>query len=422
MTKTYVSFFSILIKWLFWGSLVGVFVGTTTSFLLHTNDLLGKTREANSWLILLLPLGGVVIGYLYHNYGKKSSEGNNLLYEGVQGKAQMLLRTGPLVYIGTFLTVLLGGSTGREGAALQMGGSIAEGLNRLFQISKIDQKIVLMSGISGGFGAAFGTPITGAVFGMEVVALGKMKYEGIVPCFTASLVGHLSTKIWGVKHEHFIIEKVPELTAGTAFKIIVVAILFGLISVAYCQLRHMIQRTSTTYIGNPMVIGFIGGIAIVILTFIIGSKDYLGRGIETISASFTGDVPMFAFLAKLIFTAITMGTGFVGGEAIPLFFMGATLGNTLSPIMDLPISFLAALGLVAVFCGGANTPIASIFLGIEMFDGKGMEYFLMVCLISYLTSGHHGLWPSQQIFKPKSRLFSLPVGQSISTVEKNKKK
>lgn len=427
----YKIFFSLLSQWVFFGGIIGIIVGSTTAFLLETNDFLGEVREKSGWLIFLLPIGGIVIGYIYMNYGKvllnntlhDAAEVNNLVIEGVQGNKKVLRRMGPIVYLGTFITVIFGGSTGREGAAVQMGGSVAEAVNKFFKINKLYTEIFIMSGISAGFGAAFGAPITGAIFGMEMANIGKLKFEGLVPCLVASFVGHfMTTAAWGHKHEEFIIKNVPELSFITFTKVILVSIIFSLLSVLYCQLRHGIQNFSENFFKkNHMKRAFVGGIIIVVLTLIAGSQDYNGRGLDMLEQSFKVDVPPFAFLAKLVFTAVTLGTGFVGGEAIPLFFMGATLGNTLHTFIDLPMSFLAALGMIAAFSGGTNTPIAAFLLAMEMFDGEGVEYFFVACLVSYLFSGHHGLWPSQKIYEPKSILYSVSDGETIENIEKKKK-
>ncbi|WP_347552953.1 voltage-gated chloride channel family protein (plasmid) [Pseudalkalibacillus hwajinpoensis] len=427
----YKTFFTVLSRWVFFGSLIGIVVGSFTAFLLETNDFLGEVREESGWLIFFLPLGGIVLGYIYMNFGKvflnntlhDTAELNNLVIEGVHGKKKVLLRIGPIVYLGTFITILFGGSTGREGAAIQMGGSVAQAVNMFFRKNKSDTKILLMSGISAGFGAAFGAPITGAVFGMEMAALGKMKFEALVPCLVASFIGHyITTSALGVEHVEFIIQTLPETSLVTFAKVILAAVIFSLLSISYCQLRHGIQNLSKKiFKKNHMKRAFVGGVIIVVLTLIAGSQDYNGRGLEMLEQSFKEDVPPFAFLAKLLFTAITLGTGFVGGEVIPLFFMGATLGNTLHDFMDLPISFLAALGMIAAFSAGTNTPIAAFLLAMEMFDGKGAEYFFVACLVSFIFSGHHGLWPSQKIYQPKSSLYNIANGDTIEQVEKKKK-
>ncbi|WP_416148343.1 chloride channel protein [Salipaludibacillus sp. HK11] len=429
MNGKYRVFISTLMRWIIFGAIIGGVVGSLTTLLLNTNDILGDDiRSNNDWLIYFLPLGGIVIGFFYRNYGKDSvgndsTKGNNLIIDAINGKAKVLRRMGPIVYIGTFITILFGGSTGREGAAIQMGGSVAETVNKYLNVIVIDKNILLMSGISAGFGAAFGTPITGAIFGMEMVALGKLKYEAIVACFIASFSAHyVATAAWGIEHESFIIQTVPIISINTISKVIIASILFSLLSILYCQLRHGIQKLSEKYLNkNHMLRAFVGGAVIVVLTLIVGSQNYNGRGLDILEQSFEVGVPPFAFLAKLVFTAITLGSGFVGGEAIPLFFMGATLGNTLSAtLFDLPMSFLAAIGMIAVFCGGANTPIAAFLLAIEMFDGKGVEFFFVACLISYIFSGQHGLWPSQQIYEPKSRLHDVVNGETIAKIETRK--
>ncbi|WP_409252396.1 chloride channel protein [Bacillus sp. SCS-153A] len=426
------SVFLVVSLWVLLGSLIGLAVGSATALLLTANDFLGETREKNGWLISLLPLGGIFIGYIYMKYGKAvyrntlndTALENNLVIETINGKKNVLKRMGPIVYLGTFITVLFGGSTGREGAAIQMGSSIAEVSNKLFKVSVLNKNLFIMSGVSAGFGSAFGAPITGAIFGMEMAALGKIKFQALIPCVTASFAAHYTTTaIWQFKHDELKILAVPDFTFLDFGKVIFVSILFGLLSIAYCQLRHGIQRfTEKTFKKNHMKRAFFGGIVIVLLTLMVGSQDYNGRGLEMLEQSFYEEVPPFAFLAKLLFTAVTIGSGFVGGEAIPLFFMGATLGNALQSIIDLPLSFLAALGLIATFCAGANVPLSAFLLALEMFNGVGVEFFFVACIISYLFSGHHSIWPSQQIYEPKSTLFQILSGTTIGEVEQKKKK
>ncbi len=417
----YLAFALTLMKWIFWGSIIGIVVGSTSALLLSVNDFLTQVREKNPSTLLLLPVGGIVIGYLYQYHGNNSRKGNDLIIEHIHhGQGQIPLRMGPIVFISTFITHLLGGSTGREGAAIQMGTSIAEAVNRIFKVDKIDRRILIMSGISGGFGSAFGTPLAGTIFGMEIISLGKMKYEAFIPCFVSSLVGHLVSEAWGVEHEHHIIKSIPELTGLTFIKVIATAIIFSFASVLYSQIRHGIKMFSEKYMKNLMIRAAVGGLIIIALTYLLGTRDYLGRGLPIINEAFEGHVSPLAFLNKIIFTAVTMGTGFRGGEVIPLFFVGSTLGNALSALVDLPTSFLAALGLIAVFSGASNAPIACFIFSVESFEGKGIIFFFMVCLISYIFSGHHGIYAAQKIYEPKSRLLSLPEGETISKIEQKK--
>lgn len=428
MGKTYKTLIITLAKWILFGVFIGAIVGSLTTILLKVNDFLGDIRMENDWLIYLLPLAGLVIGFIYMKYGKSNgsdcAKANNLVIEGVQEKATILKRMGPMVYICTFITVLFGGSTGREGAAIQMGGSVAETVNQKLKVDRMDKKAILMSGISAGFGAAFGTPIAGTIFGMEMISIGKMKYQSLVLCFVSSFTGHyVSSEIWGLKHEEFVIKSTPELSMITFAKIILLSVIFGLLALLYCQLRHGIQRiTEKIFNNNHIKRAFVGGVIIIVLMLIVGSREYNGRSLELLEQSFDEDVPVFSFMAKLVFTAVTMGTGFVGGEAIPLFTIGATFGNVVSDMVGLPMSFLAAVGLTAVFCGGSNTPIAAFILGVEMFNGKGIEFLFVACIISYIISGHHGLWPSQTIHDPKRRLYNLVDGETIHNIESRRKK
>ncbi len=418
---SYRVFIGKLAKWVVLGCLIGLIVGTTSAVLLKTIKYLTDQREAHPFLLYLLPLGGIFIGYLYKSYGNDAEKGNNIIFENIDAKGKVPLLMGPIVYLGTFITHLFGGSTGREGAAIQMGGSIAESFNRLFNIDQIDQRILLMAGVAGGFGSAFGTPLTGTVFGMEVAAAGKMRYEGLLPCITASFVGHYVTKAWGAPHDHFKITEVPEIALVSMLKVILVSIVFSFVSVLYCKLRHGVQKYSTQYLVTPMLRGFVGGLLIIALVHLLDTRDYTGRGLKIVEQAFTGEVEPFAFLAKLIFTAITMGSGFVGGEAIPLFFVGATLGNTLSGIIGMPTSFLAAIGFISVFCGAANTPISCFLLALEMFEGKALTYFFIACFVSYIFSGPNGVWPSQRIYEPKSRMLNFPKGETIDALSKKRK-
>lgn len=423
VTARHKMFIITLTKWVLWGSIIGTFAGSTSALLINTNDFLTELRQDNSFLVYFLPIGGLLIGYIYMFFGKGSRKGNDLIIGHIHhGQGKVPLRMGPIVFICTFITHLFGGSTGREGAAIQMGASISEGVNRLFKVDKIDKRILIISGISGGFGSAFGSPIAGTIFGIEAIVIGKTKYEALIPCFVASFVGHFTATLLGIQHEHFVIQSLPTLNTITLVKVIVVSVIFGLTSVLYSQIRHCVKNLCDKYLKNLMLRAFVGGLLIIALTLLIGSKDYLGRGLPMVERAFKGEVPPFAFFAKIVFTAITMGTGFRGGEVIPLFFIGATLGNTLSPILGLPTSFLAAIGMIGVFCGAANTPISAFLFSIEMFEGEALIYFFMVCIISFIFSGHHGIYGAQKLFEPKSRMLNLPSGETLTNIESKKDK
>ena len=305
--RKYVTFITTLLKWVLWGSIIGIAVGSTTAFFKISVQFLTDTREANPSFLFFLPLGGIIIGYLYKHYGKESDKGNNVILEYIHhGQGAVPIRMGPLVFLASFITHLFGGSTGREAASVQMAGSITELVNRLFKINKADQRILFMSGISSGFGSAFSTPLAGTVFGMESVALGHMKYEALIPCFISSFIAYFTTKAWGAPVDRHSIHEVPSVAADTIIKIIIVSIIFSFTSVLYTKLRHGIENYSKKYLKDPMLIGAAGGIIIIALVYIVGSRDYTGRGLKLVSEAFEGHIPVYAFLAKILFTAVTI--------------------------------------------------------------------------------------------------------------------
>lgn len=357
-------------------------------------------------------------------YGKNSSKGNNLILEQIQdGQETIPLRMAPLVLFGTLVTHLFGGSAGREGTAVQMGGSLAEWFGKLIKISPMDRKILLMCGISGGFGSIFGTPLAGTLFGLEVVTIGLISQQALLPCFVASFVGDLvTTRLWGVHHTHYVVNEFPALSLMIILKVVLASVIFGLVSMLFSELTHFLKRIFTAIFSNPMLKSAVGGLIIIGLVFVVGSSDYLGLGIPLITDSFESDVSPFAFLWKLIFTAFTLGTGFQGGEVTPLFVIGATLGNALAEILHVYGPFLAALGFIAVFCGATSTPIACFLMGIELFGSEGAIYMFIACVVSYLFSGHSSIYTSQLIGVSKSQFITIPQGTRIGTVKRTRKK
>jgi H+/Cl- antiporter ClcA len=409
------------LKWTFIGTIVGILTGIAGTLFLKSLELATDLRINNPWLLFLLPLGGAFVSFLYSNYGENSSKGNNLIIDKINDKVDNIpLRMAPLVFLGTFITHLFGGSAGREGTGVQIGASISEGIGHLFKLDKIDTKIILMCGISSGFASVFGTPLAGTIFGLEVAALGAMNYSGLIPCFAAAFVGNLVTEILGIHHSHYVISEIPNITPSVVLKVIIASILFGLISKLFSELTHKFKEIFSTTFENVSIKSAVGGIIVIALTYIIGTRDYLGLSIPLITDSFTGQVSPFAFLNKLIFTTLTLGSGCQGGEVTPLFVIGSTFGNALSNILNISPSFLACLGLIGVFSGATNSPITSFILGIEMFGSQGCQYMFMACAISYLFSGHSGIYISQKISTSKSKLIKIPIDATLSHYRKKK--
>jgi len=411
------------LKWVFISTIVGTLTGIAGTLFLKSLELATDLRINNSWLLFLLPIGGAFVSFVYSKYGKNSSKGNNLIIDKINENGDNIpLRMAPLVFLGTFITHLFGGSAGREGTGVQIGASISERVGRLLMLDKIDTKIILMCGISSGFSSVFGTPLAGTIFGLEIATLGTMNYSGLIPCFTAAFVGNWVTEILGIHHSHYNILEIPDITYTVVLKVIVAAILFGLISKLFSELTHKLKEVFSYSFENTAIKSLIGGIIIIAFTYIIGSRDYLGLSLPLITDSFNKQVDPFVFFIKLIFTSFTLGTGFQGGEVTPLFVIGSTFGNTLSTVLNISPSFLAALGLIGVFAGATNAPITSFILGLEMFGSQGMEYMFMTCAISYLFSGHSGIYASQRISTSKSKLIKVPKDATISHYIKNRKK
>ncbi|WP_404822255.1 voltage-gated chloride channel family protein [Paenibacillus lycopersici] len=410
-----------LFKWIFYGGMLGILSGSASALFLESLEFATDRRTAHPWLLYLLPLGGAFMSLVYLKFGKNAGKGNNLILEQIQdGQESIPFRMAPLVLLGTFLTHLFGGSAGREGTAVQMGGSFSEWIGKVFKVDGIDRKILLMCGISSGFGSVFGTPLAGTIFGLEVIAIGLVSYQAIIPCFIAGFVGNLVTTAWGIHHIHYTMGAVPALSASVVFKVMVASILFGLTSLFFSELTHGLKKMYAKLFKNPIIKGFVGGLVIIALVFIFGTRDYLGLGIPLLQQSFEEPVAHLAFLWKTLFTALTLGAGFQGGEVTPLFVIGATLGNSLAVLLHLSAPFLAGLGLIAVFSGATNTPLACFVMGIELFGSEGMIYMFMACIVSYLFSGHTGIYTSQQIGVSKSKLHPIPLKSTLASV-RNKK-
>lgn len=362
-------------KWLAIAIVVGLLCGTASAALLASLEWATHWREAHLWIIALLPLGGLLSGLVYHHFGQAVEAGNNLLLEEIHHPKQMIpLRMAPLVLLGTVMTHLFGGSAGREGTALQMGASLADQLTRVLSLQGADRRILLMTGISGGFASVFGTPLAGAVFGLEVLSIGTLRYDGLFPCMVAAIVGDYITLKWGIHHTDYRLNAIQSIgsetfSGGAAALLAAVfaGAIFGLVALLFAALTHKIGHLFKSSIAYPPLRPMLGGMLVAIAVWAIGTTKYIGLGIPTIVAAFHTPLQPWDFAAKLAFTALTLGAGFKGGEVTPLFYIGATLGNVLSLFLPLSTPLLAGMGFVAVFGAAANTPLASTLMAMELF-------------------------------------------------------
>ncbi len=411
-----------LIRWIPISALVGVMAGTASALLLVSLAYATRLRESHVWLILLLAPAGWLVGLLYQHFGASVVGGNNLILEQTHDPtATIPLRMTPLILLGTFMTHVFGGSAGREGTAIQTGASLADQLTRPFRLAPHERRILLMAGISAGFASVFGTPLAGAVFGIEVLAIGKLSYDAIAPCFMAAFVGDLVTKAWHVHHTIYRVTDVPPMRISGVAYAMIAGIIFGLMALCFATLTHKIAHLCRTYIQSSPLRPVAGGLIITMAVFGFGTAHtlkYLGLGIPTIVTAFDAKLPLYDFAAKTVFTAVTLGSGFKGGEVTPLFYVGATLGNALSQFLPLPPSLLAGMGFVAVFAGAANTPLASTLMAVELFGAEAGAYAGIACVLSYLFSGHAGIYHAQRVGRSKHPSHVAEEGLSLALVAK----
>lgn len=389
------------IKWVIFSIIVGLIVGLCgTAFFLGLS-FVTIVRTQNPWLIYLLPVGGLGIVALYHLLKDADDTGTNLVISAIHSGDRLPFRMAPLIFISTLITHFFGGSAGREGAALQMGGSIGNSLGKLFRFDEKDKHIMIMCGMSAAFSALFGTPMSASIFSMEMISVGVMYYSALVPCVISSLVAHGVAGYFGISNEFFLIESIPDFNIITAVKISLLAILCASISILFCVILHSSEKLYKKFFENPYARAFAGGTFVLFATLIIGNQTYNGTGMNIIERCINGTVEPWDFILKILFTALTLGAGYKGGEIVPSFCTGAAFGCLFGQLMGFSPTLCTAVGMTSLFCGVTNCPITSLLISFELFGYDGMPYFLLSISFSYMLSGYFGLYRSQKIVYSK---------------------
>ena len=395
-----------LLKWMVLGGVIGL-VGGIIGSLFHIGvDTATQVRLAHPWVLYLMPVGGLAIVGLYR-LTKTEGKGTNDIIASVHFGEQVPGLLVPVIFVSTVITHLCGGSAGREGAALQIGGGIGYQAGRLLRLGEKDLPLATLCGMSGVFAALFGTPLTATVFALEVISVGVLYYAGLVPCLTAALTGYLVSVLMGVPPTRFTVT-VPGLEVRTMLLVMVLALLCAVVSILFCRGLHGVEHLLKRTLKNPYLRVAVVAAVLIGLT-LLTNGDYNGAGMEVIGRAIAGQADPWAWVWKLLFTAITIGCGFKGGEVVPSFFVGAAFGCVAAGWLGLPAGFGAAMGLVSVFCGAVNCPLASIILSVELFGSGDLLYFAMACSISYLISGYCGLYSSQTILYSKLRAEFINV-------------
>ena len=402
------SFSRAFMEWLAVSTLIGACGGIVGSLFYLSISWVTKLREKSPWLIFLLPLGGLIIAALYR-FSKTEGESTNDIIDSILLGSKVDILLLPVIFLSTVITHLLGGSAGREGAALQIGGSLGCNVGRMLELDEKEERIAILSGMSAVFSALFGTPVTATVFALEVCSVGIFHYSGLVPCGIAALVAYYVTTVFHIPPTRFTIAAFG-VQPAMVVRVCLLAALCALLSVLFCEFMHASAKLAAKVMPNTFLRAAIGGVLIIGMTLLVGNQDYNGGGVSIIaSAIYDGQALPAAFLLKIFFTAVTLSCGFKGGEIVPTFFVGATFGCVVGPLLGIPAQFAASIALVAMFCGGVNCPLASVILAVELFGSDNIIYFAIVCFISYMLSGYSGLYSEQKIMYSKLKAEYINV-------------
>ena len=393
------------VKWSLLATFVGLFVGGISTLFGHLLLFVNSYRYAHERVVWLLPLAGLAIVFLYRISDSANPRGTNLVIEAARSEEKLPARMAPLIFVSTILTHLCGGSAGREGAALQLGGSLGQLLGDKLRIEEENRNIMVMCGMSAGFSALFGTPIAAAIFPLGLASIGMIYYTALVTCTISSLVSYWVALYFGLSPERFHLAAF-ETTPILALRVVLLAVLCAVVSILMCAVLHQTGKLFQSIFPNQYLRIVVGG-SLVCLAAALFGRDYLGAGMHIIERAIEGEATPAAFLLKLLFTAVTLGAGYKGGEIVPTLFVGATFGCTAGGLLGIPPSLAAALAMIAVFCGVTNCPLVSLLLAFELFDFACPELFLLAAAVSYMLSGYRSLYSAQKILHPKTEFRQL---------------